>query len=111
MFSADLNNNHGGLDLACPNFRDGTVTVLLNTTTFAPAASRPSLSIQRLGKAVRLAWPSATPGWSLQQKPDSNATRWLPSGHEGFSITDDGTHKSLTLPPWNGALFLRLLHP
>ncbi len=108
--SADLNSD-GKLDLACPNFRDGTVTVLLNTTTFTPAGDRPALAISRQGNAVRVSWPSVTPGWSLQQKPDVSAANWLPSGHEGFTITDDGINKSLTLPASHADRFFRLLHP
>jgi hypothetical protein len=110
VFSADLNSD-GKLDLACPNFRDGTVTVLLNTSTFTLASSRPTLTIRRQGNAVRVSWPSATPGWSLQQKPDVTAAHWLPSGHEGFTITDDGSNKSLMLPASHADRFFRLLHP
>ncbi len=110
VFSADLNSD-GKLDLACPNFRDGTVTVLLNTTAFAPANSRPTLDIQHQGNGVRVSWPSETPGWSLQQKPDVNAPNWLPSGHEGFTIADDGINKTLTLPASHADRFFRLLHP
>jgi len=110
VFSADLNSD-GRLDLACPNFRDGTVTVLLNTTTFTPTSSRPTLTISRQGNAVRVSWPSATPGWSLQQKPAMSAVNWLPSGHEGFGITNDGIKKSLTLPASHADRFFLLLHP
>ncbi|HEY9174896.1 MAG TPA: VCBS repeat-containing protein [Verrucomicrobiae bacterium] len=110
VFSADLDSD-GKLDLACPNFRDGTVTVLLNTTAFTPANSRPSLTIERQADGVRVAWPSAAPGWSLQQKPDVSAVNWLPSGHEGFGIADNGMNKSLTLPASHANRFFRLLHP
>ncbi len=110
VFAADLNSD-GRMDLACPSFRDGTVTVLLNTTAFAPANSRPTLTIERQANSVRLAWPAASPGWSLQQKPDVNAANWLPSGHDGFGIADDGLNKSLTLPASHASRFFRLLHP
>ncbi len=107
---ADVNSD-ARLDLGFLNFRDGTLTVLLNTTFFAPASSSPGLTISRQGDAVRVAWPSATPGWSLQQKRALAAPNWLPSGHDGFPISDDRTNKSLTLPAWNAGWFFHLLHP
>jgi hypothetical protein len=38
-------------------------------------------------------------------------TNWLPSGYSGYSIADDGTNKSLTLPIAGQNLFFRLMHP
>jgi hypothetical protein len=108
--AADVNAD-GKLDLVASNFKDNTVTVLMNSSIFPPPINSPTLAIKHQGKNVRIAWPSISPGWSLQENPDMTKTNWLPSGYGGYTTADDGTNKSLTLPFSNGNLFYRLLHP
>ena len=108
--AADLNNDSKA-DLACPNFRDGTATVLINTSVFPPPSAIPGLTIERAGERTRVAWPSDTPGWSLQQNPDLQTPAWLPSGYSGYVINDDGSFQSLTLPCAMEGEFFRLFHP
>jgi hypothetical protein len=85
--------------------------VLTNALTFPPPTSTPSLTITHTGNNVRVSWPSASAGWSLQQNPDLTAKHWGPSGYGGYAIFDDSTNKSLTMPSPPGNLFFRLLHP
>jgi hypothetical protein len=107
---ADLNAD-GKLDVTVANYLDGTVTVFLNTTPFPAAGTRPTLACQRLGTTVRVSWPSASPGWSLQETVGLVGANWLPSGYDGYVVTDDGTHKSLSLPAGRQTFFFRLTHP
>ena len=110
VVAADLNND-GKLDLTCANGGANTVSVLINTTTFPPPTSTPTLVINSLGNSALVSWPSASAGWSLQQNPDLTTTNWSPSGYSGYGIADDGTNKSLTITPLTRNLFFRLLHP
>jgi hypothetical protein len=119
LLAADINAD-GRADLITANYYDNTVTVLRNTTTFPPAMFYPRLSIEQRGENLRVSWPSASPGWSLQEKTSLTSPNWLPSGYEGFPISDngatypladDGTNMSLTLPASARSLFFRLLHP
>jgi hypothetical protein len=84
---------------------------LTNNTTFPAPASTPTLNVKRSGAAIQVSWPSASPGWSLQQNPELNKPLWGPSGYGAYLILDDGTNKSLTMPAKTGNLFFRLLHP
>jgi hypothetical protein len=110
LLAADVNGD-ARLDLSYLNFRDGTFTVLLNTTAFPPAFSSRTLDIGRRDGGVRVAWPTASPGWSLQQKRTVTTPNWLPSGHDGYPFADNRTNQSLTLPAANAGLFFRLMHP
>ena len=104
-------NGDGKLDLVTANFFGNTLSVLINTSTFPPPTSTPTLNINPSGKNMLVSWPSASAGWSLQQNPDLTTANWSPSGYSGYSIADDGTNKSLTFPSYAGNLFFRLLHP
>ena len=104
-------NGDGKVDLICANFGTNTLTVLTNDTIFPSPTSTPPLIITPSGLEMLVSWPSASPGWSLQQNPDLTTANWGPSGYNGYGISDDGTNKSLMLPTTLGNLFFRLLHP
>ena len=119
MAAADFNGD-GKIDLVAANFKANTVTVLMNTTIFPAATNFPKLKIKQQGKDVRVSWPSASPGWSLQQKPDLAKSNWLPSGYDGYPIADEGatdliaddrTNKCFIFPPPKDDVFFRLIHP
>ena len=110
VVAADVDGD-GKLDLISANYGANTLTVLMNTSIFPPATFTPTLTIARQGNGMQMAWPSVSPGWSLQQNPDLAKTNWLPSGYGAHGIGDDGTNKSLTLPLPTGNIFFRLLHP
>jgi FG-GAP-like repeat len=113
--AADVNGD-GKLDLisankgASPGF-NGTLSVLINTSSFPPPNSTPSLNINLLSNGVLVSWPSDSAGWSLQQNIGMTKPNWSPSGYNGYAITDDGTNKSLIITPPKGNAFFRLLHP
>ncbi|MEJ0089562.1 MAG: VCBS repeat-containing protein [Limisphaerales bacterium] len=108
--AADISGD-GKLDLISANSGDNTLTVLTNATIFPAPTTIPPLTITTLGLGMRVIWPSASAGWSLQQNPDLTAPNWGVAGYNGHGISDDGTNKSLTLPQMSGNLFFRLLHP
>ncbi|MGA2030262.1 MAG: VCBS repeat-containing protein, partial [Verrucomicrobiota bacterium] len=110
VMAADVNND-GKVDLICATRGSGTLSVLINTTIFPSPTSTPSLSINPSGNGMSVSWPSASAGWSLQQNSDLTTTHWGPSGYSGYTISDDGTNKSLVIPSQPGNLFFRLLHP
>jgi hypothetical protein len=109
VVAADVNGD-GKLDLMSANSHANTLTVLTNALTFPPPTSTPPLTINHSGNNVRVSWPSASAGWSLQQSPDLTTTHWGPSGYSGYPISDDSTNKSLFIPSQPGNLFFRLLH-
>jgi hypothetical protein len=108
--AADVNGD-GKMDLIAVNYGGAVLSILFNTSTFPLPTSTPSLTINHSGNGVLVSWPSASAGWSLQQNLDLATTNWSSSGYSGYSITDDGTNKSLIVTPPIGNLFFRLLHP
>ncbi|MEI9864870.1 MAG: VCBS repeat-containing protein [Limisphaerales bacterium] len=108
--AADVNAD-GKPDLISANQAANTLTVLINTNIFSAPAFIPVVSGNLQSNAMSVSWPSVSPGWSLEEIQDIIKTNWLPSGYGGYSITDDGTNKSLTLPKQSGNLFFRLIHP
>jgi len=57
---------------------------------------------------INIFWPSSSSGFVLQQNPDLNTGNWSTSG---YTISDDGTNKSITVTSPTGNLFFRLKHP
>jgi hypothetical protein len=65
----------------------------------------PTLTILHSGNSVLVSWPSPSTGFLLQQNSNLTAANWMTSG---FTISDDGTNKSITINPPTGNLFFRL---
>lgn len=66
----------------------------------------PTLTVTHSGNSVTISWPSASSGFTLQQNANlSLANGWTTSG---FTISDDGTNKSITITSPTGSLFFRL---
>jgi hypothetical protein len=110
VIAADVNGD-GKPDLISIDAISCTASVFINTSIFSPPASSPRLAIKRSDNGLVVSWPSASPGWSLQENWHLTKPRWLPSGYAGFAITDDGTNKSLSLPLAVNNLYFHLLHP
>jgi uncharacterized repeat protein (TIGR03803 family) len=71
-----------------------------------PSAPAPvSLSIERVGSAVLLSWPSSATGWTLEQCSDLAAGNW---GLGDYTVSNDGTNQSVSIPPAAASLFFRL---
>jgi hypothetical protein len=72
--------------------------------------SIPALSVDRLGNAVMVSWPSIdAAGFALQQADKlAPPISWVPIT---VGITDVGTNKSVTLPATNSQQFFRLQSP
>jgi hypothetical protein len=68
----------------------------------------PTLTVTHSGNSVTVSWPSASSGFTLQQNSDLSMANWATSG---FTISDDGTNKSITINSPTGNLFFRLNHP
>lgn len=111
--AADFNGD-GKIDLVSANWsggRDGSLTVLINTSTFPPPTSVPQLTMKSRLNEATITWPADSPGWSLLQSPDLTRQNWLPSGLGGWPITNDATNHILTIPFQTGSVFFRLMHP
>lgn len=66
----------------------------------------PTLAIRRSGNSVIVSWPSSAAQFILQQNPNpADPAGWSPSG---YTVADDGTTRSITIPSPAGILFFRL---
>lgn len=65
----------------------------------------PTLIVTHSGNNVTVSWPSPSTGFVLQQNPDLKTANWVTSG---YTISDDGTNKSVTITSPTGNLFFRL---
>ena len=69
----------------------------------------PSLTIRLMtANAVRVSWPSPSPGFTLQQNADLNTTNWT---YVPQMVTDDGTDRFIIVYPPAGNRFYRLFKP
>src|SRR5208283_605181 len=67
----------------------------------------PAISIKSSANSVIVSWPSLFTRFVLQQNSDiGNAGGWSTAS---YSISDDGTNKSLTVSPPTGNQFFRLM--
>jgi uncharacterized repeat protein (TIGR03803 family) len=80
---------------------DGALFGLSLPTAPAPV----SLSIERVGSAVLLSWPSSATGWTLEQCSGLGAGDWSPCD---YTVSNDGTNQSVSIPPAAASLFFRL---
>jgi hypothetical protein len=71
-------------------------------------AGSPTLVVTHSGNSVKVSWPSPSSGFVLQQNSNLTTTNWPITG---FTISDDGTNKSVNIPSPAGSLFFRLSHP
>lgn len=91
------------------------VTVLVNgmpgmsrLVEFAPTF-QPTLTFQRFSpSSARVAWPSPSAGYVLQEKSDLNTTHWV---NVPQAVSDNGTNKFITVNPLAGRRFYRLIKP
>ena len=66
----------------------------------------PLLTVTTTGANVVVSWPSPNTGFVLQENPDvTNPNGWVNSA---FSITDNGTTKSVTVSTTIGSKYFRL---
>jgi hypothetical protein len=69
-------------------------------------APGPIMTIRQSGSQVIVLWPSPFTGFVPEQNADpANAGGW---SAPGYTITDDSTNQSITVPLADGALFFRL---
>ena len=68
----------------------------------------PALTLTHSGNSLVISWVSPSTGWTLQQNSDLTTLSWTTSG---YSISDDGTTKSITITSPAGNLFFRLIKP
>jgi hypothetical protein len=69
-------------------------------------AGAPVLTVSHSGNNIIISWPSASAGFGLQQNDNLATGSWTPAN--GFTISDDGTTKSITITSPTGNLFFRL---
>jgi hypothetical protein len=68
----------------------------------------PALTVTHAGNNVIVSWSSPSTGFQLQQNSNLATTNWTTTG---FSVSDDGTNKSITITSPTGNLFFRLKNP
>ena len=67
----------------------------------------PGMTIAWPGSSVIVSWPSLATGFVLQQNCDAcSASGWSTSG---YTLTHDGTNKSITVSSPTSNLFFRLV--
>ena len=72
-------------------------------------APLPAFKVAWTNNTVNVSWPSPSTGFVLQQNDNpANTNGWSASG---YTITDTGTQKSITIPQPTGSLFFRLTKP
>jgi hypothetical protein len=69
-------------------------------------AGLPTLTVTHSGNGIIVSWPSASTGFVLQQNGNLATGSWTPAN--GFTVSDDGTNKSITITSPTGNLFFRL---
>ncbi|MEI8045677.1 MAG: choice-of-anchor tandem repeat GloVer-containing protein, partial [Verrucomicrobiota bacterium] len=68
-------------------------------------AGAPWLDIHFTGDVLVVSWPSVAEGWRLQDCEEPATGQWQECA---LTVSDDGTNKSVTLPPPRGSIFFRL---
>ncbi len=66
----------------------------------------PSLTVTHSGNNVVISWPSPSTGFVLQQNQNPAAGSWSPAN--GFTVSDNGTNKSITITSRTRNVFFRL---
>ncbi len=66
----------------------------------------PLLNIARAGSEYKISWPSSATNFVLQQNSNLATTNWSTNP---LAISNDGTNRSITIPPPSGQLFFRLI--
>jgi hypothetical protein len=79
-----------------------------NLISVVQTVGSPAMTVRHSGNNVIISWPSPSLGFVLEQRANLISGSWATSG---FSISDDGTNKSITISSPTGNLFFRLNHP
>jgi hypothetical protein len=79
----------------------------LDDFSFGEPTRQSKLNIARTGNQVIVSWPSPSIGWTLEQNSNPATTNWTTSS---YSISDDGTNRSIAIAPPVGNLFFPLRH-
>jgi len=73
-----------------------------------PGAPLLTITLNPQLSMVTVSWPSASPGFTLQQNADLNTTNWTPAPQVA---SDNGTNKFIIVNPPAGNRFYRLFKP